>query len=264
MPYTFNAAGSRCAWALNINASQTARVGLFTGWFLPSALTTGRYYFAAGNIFGARVAATTSEIEFTTVNATTNGVWATSGAGITVGEWRFIAILYVINSTGPTGIWRCWLGRPDSAPEPVTVNVTTAPVGALTGSTAAVIGNNALNASGYQGDIADCCWAITSSTGAASPFGVNVTTALAASEEAFVLQSWVWPLWEGEPMRAFSNRDRSGLDFNYWTAETGAQMVRHNVGGSQWVVPTLAGADSANGSPSRRRTNAAAELHQVR
>lgn len=255
MPYSFaGAVGARCQWTLSISASASTSIGVFGGWFLPSALTAGRYYWSAGNVFGSRVATTTSELEMLSANATTGGLWTTTGAGITTDTWRYIAWLYALNNTGVVGNWRVWVGTFENAPQPVTVTQTTAPVGTFTGSTAANIGNNALSGSAIQADIADCSWGITQAAGTANPFGINASTTITAAEADQVYQRWILPHWDGDPLTAWANRPTS-LDYNYWTADNGSQMIRHNQSGAQWVVPTLTSATpSQTGSPSRRHS----------
>lgn len=252
MAYTFGGAvGSRCSWTISNSAGASANLGVVTGWWYPTTLTATRRYWGAGAVFGARVATTTSEIEMLTDHATTDGVRTTSGAGIAVNNWYFLAWIWAVNNSGPTHLWRCYLGTPETAPTELTVNLTTAGSGNLTGNTTAVFGNTSASNVSFQGDIADCSLFTTPNAGTTSPLGIAVSTALTQTEADRIRDTYILPMWAGNPGLAVRNRPGASQDFNYWRGNNGGVMLRYNTqGGSVIVAPAMTSATfSANGSP---------------
>lgn len=259
MTYTFGGAvGSRCNWTSSITVGNSGSTGVMTGWFYPTTLTATRRYFSAGTIFGARIAGTTSEIEMLTDNATTDGVWVTSGAGITTNSWWFVAVAWVVNDTGPLGSWRVWVGTPSIPPQEVSVSQTTGPVGSLTGSTNCTFGNTGSNNVSFQGELADLSLGTSATGGAASnAFGlVGGSTAITNDEAEWLRRFWVTRHWQGDPGGAVMSRTKvdrgtNAWDYFYWSATPLAYLQRNrDIAGNTWIVPTLTSSVvSVAGSP---------------
>lgn len=184
---------------IGIGANQ--RTGLIAGWWYPTTLTAGRAYWSASSINSARVAATTSEMTLHTDN-TTDGVWTTSGAGIVVNQWHFLAFMLSTLSTGVLASWRVWRGTRDTAPTEVTVNVTTAPVGAFVGATTHNTGNLTGGTVPFQGIIGSNVAIVKEGAGVAGsslkgPLKTAAVGAITQDEANLALQRLVWPLWLG-------------------------------------------------------------------
>lgn len=141
MAYTFGGAtGDDINWAHTQTAGASAIATLVMGWWYPTTLTATRGLWSAGGIFGAEVAATTSEVILRTDN-TTDGQWTTTGAGLTVNQWTFLAFLNSCNNSGPAAAWRVWSGTASTPPTECTVTQNTAPVGNFVGASGLTIGN---------------------------------------------------------------------------------------------------------------------------
>lgn len=196
MSYTCGAAtGNDIAMTL-ISTGATGTSCFVAGWWKPTTLTATRGLWSAGNIFGAEIDTTTSELRLRTDN-TTDGQWTTTGVGLTVGEWKFLAFANSCNNTGPAAAWVVWAGTGDTAPQRVTVTQATAPVGNFTGSTAVVLGNKGTGNFAFQGEIGPAVFA----THAGSIRGyVPTTVAGTINQEGIdaVYQRLVLPIWRGE------------------------------------------------------------------
>lgn len=204
MTFTFGGAtgdDTNASQQNNVNADNTA--GLMVGMFYPTTLTATRCYWGCGNNgFRAQVDATTSEIRMITVNATTNGQWLTSGAGITTNQWWFIAWMWAFENTTVAGDWRVWVGTETQPPTEVTVTNPTPRSGNYSNATNLTAGNaGSGGTSAWQGDIG---WLSIVHCANASA-GVNALLPIAASgvidndEADHVLKRWVIPFYQGRP-----------------------------------------------------------------
>jgi len=157
MAYTF---GGNTADDINLGMAAGANgnnaQSFHAGWFYPTTLTTGRYYLSCGNTIGLGVAGTTSELTWTTANATTNGVWTSTTAAITTNKWHFIALFSTTRNTGPQLSVVAWVYDDVSGWRNATMAQTTAPAGNFTAGTAMTIGNRGTGTVAFQGDIGDC------------------------------------------------------------------------------------------------------------
>lgn len=189
-----------------------------------------------------------------TANATTGGVYTTSGAGIATNTWWFIAWIWSLSNTGPVGNWRVYVGTLTTPPTEVTVTTTTSPVGNLTGNTTMTIGNTTANSTAFQGDIGVCSLLSTGSTGATvNPLGIAAATGLTQGEADQVLRSYITPMWLGDVSQAWWGRSGSqstSFDYNLWEATPLALINRYVSAASFSVAPTLTSSTvSANGNP---------------
>jgi hypothetical protein len=166
------------------------------GWFLPTTLTAGNSLWSIGSIVGARVAATTSELNFDTDNVT-DGQWLTSGLGLTTGQWWFLA--WALNSgTAPASGWAMWAGTVDTAPAAVTVTNPTAPVGAFTSNGGISISNRGTGTVAFVGDTGDMVFAHAGAS-TAGPMRANPAGAFLQVDIDRMYEQLVLPVWRGDP-----------------------------------------------------------------
>lgn len=195
MSYTCGAAtGDDIAMTLSSMGANTASC-FVAGWWKPTTLTATRGLWSAGSIFGAEIDTTTSELRLRTDN-TTDGQWTTTGVGLTVDEWKFLAFANSCSNTGPTATWVVWSGTGETAPQQVTVTQNTAPSGNFTGSTAPVLGNKGTGTLAFQGEIGPAVFARHSASIAGY---VPTTTAGTIAQEGIdvIYERLVLPIWSG-------------------------------------------------------------------
>lgn len=197
MAYTFGAGTGD-----DINITAVGSMGgdngsvFVAGWWYPTTLTATRGYWSAGNTFGAEVDTTTSEIRLRTDN-TTDGQWVTSGAGITVDKWWFIAFLAALENTTVAGDWRVWVGDAETPPQIITPTVAVSRSGNYVGSTAWTIGNKGTGTLAFQGDIGWVTMALSSNVGVLNWSHIATSGVIAATEAEMVERRLVTPLWAG-------------------------------------------------------------------
>lgn len=252
MAYTFGGVvGSRCAFTANLSFCAGTSWVVSTGWYLPTTLTATRRYWGSGAVNGARIAGTTSEIELLTDGATTDGVWSTTGAGITTNKWWFIATAGTFTNTGPAAAWRVWIGDVDQRPVEVTVTQNTGPAGNFTGNTTITFGNTTGNSTAFQGDIADCSIIGGSTFGAGSAMNIAAAGTITQDEADHIMRSYLMPMWLGQPAEAIRDRRIGSWDYNYWSGNLLALVYRAvNANAVPFLAPTLTSSTfSANGNP---------------
>lgn len=198
MAYTFGGGtGDDITFTAPTSTGGNGIEGFVAGWWYPTTLTATRGYWSAGNVFGAEVDTTTSELRLRTDN-TTDGQWTTTGAGITTNKWWFLAFLYTCNNTGPAAAWRVWIGDENTAPVVQTPAVAVAAVGNFTGSTSRTIGNKGTGTVAFQGDIGwFLCLSNAGLSTTQSPFGILTNGALGVDQETRTESRFVMPLWSG-------------------------------------------------------------------
>lgn len=217
MSMTFGAATSdKVHFGVGQTIAGTVRMSLVAGWFRPTTLTAGRGYWGCNGTIGAEVGGTTSEIVLRTQNATQSGVWTTSGAGIVVDEWVFLAFFGSFLNTA--SVWRVWKGTIDTSPVQVggLTTPTTAPSGNLTGNATIAFGNRGSAATAaFIGDIGNCF--VIQQSGSVSnipgPMGLwSNYGSINANEELGLLTRYVQPMWQGRfiPESAFDNSYAGG------------------------------------------------------
>ena len=210
MAYTFGAAtGDDATWTESAsNYGASARSSLICGWWYPTAGPTAtRCLWSFGTVNRCAIATTTSEIDIF-LQRTTPSQHTTSGLGLTLNRWTFIAVLGSFFNTGPATNYRVWRGFDVEPPLPVTVNVTAGGSGNSTASTLATVGN--LGSAGtvaFQGDIGRFDY-ITST--AANSLCRNSTGLIDANDEFAIYTNIVFPIWQGR----FPTFYGSGTDAN--------------------------------------------------
>lgn len=207
MSWTFGGAASNdMNWSTQLSVGTNLSTFLVCGWWRPTTLTSQRSYFSFGNLQTARVATTTSEIQLVTGNATTPGVWTTSGAGIAVNNWYFLAFLCMYRTA--TAEWRVWKSTGvEEHPILVPNTNTTAPVGANGSASGTFYLGNAgtSTTNSFQGQIGSCSMYAVPTAGLPNPLGVTSYTTFSQQEQDFVLREYVIPAWQGDPFPIVGN-----------------------------------------------------------
>jgi len=200
--WTFGAAASN-----DVNLAATQLLGgpttafLICGWWYPTTLTATRGLFSFGNTLGAEIGATTSELLIRSAHGTTNGQWTTTGAGLTVNQWTFLAIWMSYASSGVNTSVKVWTATTDTTPTACSITNTVAPVGTPSGSATFYIGNKGTSTTlSFQGDIGNCWYGLLSASSAeTSPFNFASYGSLTSNEEAWHYTNFVFPAWQGKP-----------------------------------------------------------------
>lgn len=200
--------GAQVTTALSAGGDNSCH--LICGWWKPEVLTATRKYWGFGQTYGAEVDSTTSEIRMRTDN-TTDGQWLTSGAGITAGNWHFIAWLSVTENTTVAGQWRVWVGTVDQPPLPITVTNPTSRSGNYTGSTTFTIANESLASNGLDCTFGYAISLVTTAVGMNQWSTIATSGALNTAEEENIYKRWVLPIWNDEFfLNAFKPNTLSG------------------------------------------------------
>lgn len=216
MAYTFGAATTNNIVTPNIANLWFGNqyINLFMAWVYPTTLTSGRYLIGGAAGAGIYVNTTTSELRIRTINATTNGEWVTSGLGLVIDKWQFIAVLGTWNNTGPTGTARAYIGDENRYPTEVTVNSAVAPVGNYTLSSGLTIGNQTSATSlSWQGDIG---WVTASASNPVFAVGnrlwVSTVGVITAAEQKMIYDAYILPGYVGRFHGEFDNEAYVGPD----------------------------------------------------
>lgn len=196
MAYTCGAAATDDIAMVLTATGATLTSCLVAGWWKPTTLTATRGLWSAGNIFGAEIDTTTSELRLRT-NQTTDGQWTTTGVGLTVDEWKFLAIANSCNNTGPSAAWVVWSGTNETIPQQVTVTQATAPAGNFTGSTAIFLGNKGTDSLAFQGLIGPAIF-VRNNTDRLGAVPTETAGAFTQEEIDLMYNRIVLPVWAGQ------------------------------------------------------------------
>lgn len=199
MPHTFGgASGDDINYSAQTAWVTTGRQHLVMAWYHPTTLTAGRVYFGNSNTVGLRVGATTSELSFVIDHVTTDGVWDTSGAGITTDKWWFIAVYFTSFNTGPAADVVFWVGDVETAPQEISRTRTTAPAGNNTNNSVIAIGNQGSTGNvGFQGDITNYLHVTDGTLDTYSLFSQDVNGTIDANAKGQALRRFILPYWSG-------------------------------------------------------------------
>lgn len=265
MAYTFGAATGDDISHTTFSAGGNGNVSLFMGWFYPTTLTATRGLFSWGTIFGAEIDTTTTELRLRTDN-TTDGQWTTTGVGLTVNQWQFIAAAVTCSNTGPAADWRVFSGTTDTAPSTtVTVTQATAPAGNFTSSTAFCVGNKgSAGTLAFQGNIGPylATTQTTSANATTAPLPNATAGTFTQQEVDIIYTAIILPFWTGDQMPARlrtvgiqnSTYQTVFLNLDFVLPVTEEVTVSLN---QPFRVPTISGATPSNDkSPRRYQTQA--------
>lgn len=254
MAYTFGAAtADDITWSPVNTAFAGNRVMIVCGWWYPTTLTATRGLWSCGAINGAEIDTTTSEIRLRTDN-TTDGQWTTTGVGLAVNTWSFLAFMASCNNTGPAGAWRVWACGIDGFPTEVTVTSAVSPVGNFAGTNSFTVGNKGTGTLAFQGDIAEVCFLQSGATsGILSPFNFAAYGTITQAEADWALAEFVVPCFRGEvfPRRAI-NVGGAFIEPNYWSGRDLATVQRsmyNTANDTAGLAPTIDGATPTANHP---------------
>lgn len=197
MAFTFGAAtGDDITWTESGSAwGATGRSGMISGWYFPTTLTAGSALWSVGAVHRAVIAATTSEIDLF-FDRTTDTQWTTTGLGLAVNQWHFIAVLMNNFNTGVVTNFKVWRSVGTDIPTSVPAAVVTAGTGNATSSTIPTIGNaSATGTSAFQGDIGRCDFIVGV---AANSFIDNTNGSIGVETERRIFEYMVLPIWQGK------------------------------------------------------------------
>jgi hypothetical protein len=197
MAYTFGGTtGDDLTWTeSNSNWGATQRSGVVCGWYYPTTLTAGRALWSVGAVNRAVIASTTTEIDMF-LDRTTDAQRTTSGLGLAVNQWHFIAILGNFFNTGAVTNFRVWRSVGTDIPTPVTVNTTVAGSGNSTGNAVVTVGNiGATGTSAFQGDIGRFDYFVGTLD---NSFIQNTNGTIGPEDERIAFEQVVIPIWKGE------------------------------------------------------------------
>lgn len=201
MAWTFGAAATNdVTFTVALNTGPANSAFLIGGWWYPTTLTAGRGLFSFGNTLGAEIASTTSELLIRSAHGTTNGQWTTTGAGLTVNQWQFIAVYMGFAASGTGTAVKVWSGTTELRPVACSITNGTAPVGTAAGGTNFFLGNKGTSTTAaFQGDIGNTFLALANGaiTSTLGPFNTAAYGTVTADEEQFLLDRFVAPVWRG-------------------------------------------------------------------
>lgn len=202
MSYTvYNGAGSEdinCGTTNNIMGDNGA--ALFMGWWYPTTLTTGMGYWSNGNVHAMECGPTTSELRIIADAATTDGVWDTTGAGITVDKWWFIAAFVILENTTVPGQVRVWVGDIDNRPVALSISNTQPRSGNYSSAGSIYFGNVGTSASkAFEGDVGWLQVLSVTSASIANIFTTGTSGTCSATEEENIYSRLVEPWYLGRP-----------------------------------------------------------------
>lgn len=197
MAFTFGAAtGDDITWTDSASAwGANLRSGVISGWYFPTTLIAGRALWSVGANHRAVIAATTTEINLF-FDRTNDTQWTTTGLGLAVGQWHFVAVLMNNFNTGVVTNFKVWRSVGTDIPTAVSVAVITAGTGTATSSTGPVIGNvSGTGTVAFQGDIGRFDFIVE--TVANSLLG-NTNGSIGVEAERRIYEDVVLPIWQGK------------------------------------------------------------------
>jgi hypothetical protein len=199
--YTFGGAtGDDANFPLATTAMGDTRNLYISGWWKPTTLTAGRALFGVATVPRVEINSTTSELRIWADCATTDGQWTTSGVGLTVDLWTFIAFVHSWTSSAPaTASMRLWRGTIDEPPVEVTISQATAPSGGPTGGSTLAIGNaTSATSIAFQGEIAEINAIVSrAAVSVTHPLYLTSGNSIGNTEAELIRSRLVEPSWRG-------------------------------------------------------------------
>lgn len=240
MAYTFGGTtGDDLTWTESASPwGASGRSGIIAGWFRPTTLTAGSALWSVGAVHRAVIASTTSEINLF-FDRTTDTQHTTSGLGLAVNEWHFIAMLNNSFNTGPVTNWAVWRSVGTNIPTQVTVNQTVAGAGNAVSSTVVTAGNvGAAGTVAFNGQIGRFDYVVAVVANALIP---NSNGSLAAENQRLMFEQVVVPIWKGDFPTFYGSGTQSnnGLTHVVWDLDV--------EGTQSFANATLIGAALRNG-----------------
>jgi hypothetical protein len=245
VPYTFGSAtSSSVSWPHGPTIGATATALFVAGWWRPTTLTATRALWGFGATLGAEIDTTTDELRLRT-DTTTDGQQTTTGVDLVVDEWKFLAFFASFLNSGSASVWKVWAGDITNPPTAKTVAVAVASSGNFTGSTTFFVGNKSGATIAFQGDIANIECSVTGASAVVGvtthPFGIAAYGALTAAEEQHILETFVWPAWQGQTRFAESRNisvgDNAGMFRWFNPLDLRGELI--GFGSATFIMPTV-------------------------
>ncbi len=145
---------------------------------------------------------------------TTDGMWETTDANITVNKWWFIAWQSATENTTVAGQWRVWVGDIDTAPTARTVVNTTARSGNYTSGTTLYIGNRGTTSQSFFGGIGWVSSLVVNGAAINCYSTIATSGAIDAAQELNIYNRWVLPMWLGQPNAEFFKQGQTAGDLS--------------------------------------------------
>jgi hypothetical protein len=249
-----SAATNDVTFAVNLNTGPASSSFLITGWWYPTKLTATRGLFSFGNTLGAEIGATTSELLIRSAHGTTNGQWTTTGVGLTVNQWQFIAVYMGFAASGTGTAVKVWSGTTEVQPVACSITNTVTPAGTAAGGTNFYLGNKGTSTTlAFQGDIGNTFLGMAAGalTGPLGPFNVAAYGTVDANEEEFLKASYVLPVWAGNPFpfrggdlgfRAGASWDMYYINMDHIVAPRATRFIGSGAAQSAAAIFTVDGA----------------------
>jgi hypothetical protein len=149
------------------------------------------------------------------------------------------------NNSGSASVWKVWAGDITNPPTAKTVAVAVASSGNFTGSTTFFVGNKSGATIAFQGDIANIECSVTGASAVVGvtthPFGIAAYGALTAAEEQHILETFVWPAWQGQTRFAESRNisvgDNAGMFRWFNPLDLRGELI--GFGSATFIMPTV-------------------------
>ncbi len=200
MSYTFGAGtGDDITSTIGVSTGGDNTLALVAGWFYPTTLTATRALWSWGNTTAGVIDTTTSELRVILAAGTTPGQYTTTGAGLVVNTWSFLAWLISTETTGPVNAVRIWAGNETNLPTELTITLATTPVGTPAGTASKTVGNKGTGTLAFQGDIGWISFFGIQNIFFNSFATVETSGTITQGEADNTLERWVKPLWLGCP-----------------------------------------------------------------
>lgn len=202
MAYTISGTTTRVAWPSRLSPTSANVNSLTFGWWKPTSLVAGRFYLGNGGsgnpVGGLLVASTTSEINIQLPFSTVNGVFTSSGAGIAVNNWYFVAAMTSIYASATIAA-RLWVGLDSGTPVEVPVTKTTSALGTAT-STLSFFAGNSPNLGQNLPCLCDMVGCVVSLNPVSGndPFGISSLGTITQDEADGIFRNYVLPIWAGQ------------------------------------------------------------------
>lgn len=170
---------------------------MICGWFYPTTLTATRGLFSVGTVHRIEIDATTSELAIFIQRVTTPTKFTTTGLGLAINQWTFIACLQSWANAAVDPAIRVWRSFGSDVPQLVSTAIPTGGNGSGNMSTGAAvtIGNVASTGTvAFQGDIGRFDYVLSTVSASLTR---NASGTISADEELQIWYQYVVPLWSG-------------------------------------------------------------------
>lgn len=171
---------------------------LISMWVFPTTLTAGRGLWSVGNISCCKVHTTTSELAFVLDGNNADGNYNTSGLGLVINKWQFLAFMISQVADG-AHIIEVWIGDESTPPLRQAATQTVLQADTVLGTNSFTIGNIGTGTVAWQGDIASVVAAHGTGLAASADLSpMAAYGALTSAELDQAEQKLILPIWLGD------------------------------------------------------------------